>query len=126
MPRTRVVTERDSRRATLAGTRALDVTNAVVTQSARDAATRAGVVPKGRPPSGGRRRSPAAARAATPIAANAREHNDANVLTLGGGLIGPWLAPAIVETFLTASFGGGRHAVRVARIDALDGARVRR
>jgi ribose 5-phosphate isomerase B len=56
----------------------------------------------------------------------AREHNNANVLTLGGGLIGTRLALAIVETFLSTSFGGGRHAARVAKIDALDGARVQR
>ncbi len=56
-------------------------------------------------------------------AQNAREHNNANVLTLGGGLIGARLALAIVETFLATDFGGGRHASRVAKIDALDGAR---
>jgi ribose 5-phosphate isomerase B len=56
-------------------------------------------------------------------AQNAREHNNANVLTLGGGLIGPRLALAIVETFLATSFGGGRHAGRVAKIDALDAPR---
>lgn len=59
-------------------------------------------------------------------AANAREHNNANVLTLGGGLIGPRLALTIVETFLSTSFGGGRHAARVAKIDALDRARLPR
>jgi len=59
-------------------------------------------------------------------AQNAREHNNANVLTLGGGLIGPRLALAIVETFLSTSFGGGRHAARVAKIDALDAPRVQR
>ena len=53
-------------------------------------------------------------------ATNAREHNDANVLTLGGGLIGPRLALAIVETFLATPFAGGRHQPRVAKIDALD------
>ncbi|MDQ6887344.1 MAG: ribose 5-phosphate isomerase B [Gemmatimonadota bacterium] len=56
-------------------------------------------------------------------AQNAREHNNANVLTLGGGLIGPRLALAIVDAFLATAFGGGRHAVRVAKIDALDGLR---
>lgn len=56
-------------------------------------------------------------------ASNAREHNNANVLTLGGGLIGTRLALAIVETFLATSFAGGRHASRVAKIDALDGRR---
>jgi ribose 5-phosphate isomerase B len=53
-------------------------------------------------------------------AKNAREHNNANVLTLGGGLIGERLAWEIARTFLTTDFGGGRHAPRVAMIDALD------
>jgi len=47
---------------------------------------------------------------------NAREHNDANVLTLGGGLIGANLARQIVGTFLETEFGGGRHARRVDKI----------
>jgi ribose 5-phosphate isomerase B len=59
-------------------------------------------------------------------AENAREHNNANVLTLGGGLIGPRLAIAIVEAFLATDFGGGRHAARVAKIDALDATRTQR
>lgn len=53
-------------------------------------------------------------------AANAREHNDANVLTLGGTLIGMRLALEIVSTFLATAFGGGRHEGRVAKIRALD------
>lgn len=53
-------------------------------------------------------------------ATNAREHNGANVLTLGAGLIGTRLALTIVETFLATPFAGGRHAARVAKIDALD------
>lgn len=53
-------------------------------------------------------------------AANAREHNGANMLTLGGGLLGMRLALAIVDTFLATPFGGGRHAKRVEKIDALD------
>ena len=59
-------------------------------------------------------------------AQNAREHNNANVLTLGGGLIGPRLALAIVDAFLSTTFGGGRHAARVAKIDALDAPRTQR
>ena len=59
-------------------------------------------------------------------AQNAREHNNANLLTLGGGLIGQRLALAIVDAFLATEFGGGRHATRVAKIDALDGPRVTR
>lgn len=47
---------------------------------------------------------------------NAREHNNANLLTLGAGLIGPSLAKQIVTTFLETEFGGGRHAARVDKI----------
>ena len=56
-------------------------------------------------------------------AQNAREHNDANVLTLGGTLIGTRLAVDIVRTFLATEFGGGRHAKRVDKINSLDTAR---
>jgi ribose 5-phosphate isomerase B len=49
-------------------------------------------------------------------AVNSREHNDANVLTLGAGLIGPGLAKQIVEAWLKTDFGGGRHAKRVDKI----------
>jgi ribose 5-phosphate isomerase B len=237
MPRTRVVTERDVRRAAKSGNREIDVAGAVVTPSARDAAAKVGVTLKGRaesawrgaggggmatppvgtspsteasspPPSDSPRpaarqvalgadhggvalkdaiaahlrdlghtvtdhgttgsapvdypdyaiavaRSVAAGHAQVGImvdgagigscmaankvagvraamcydvttAVNAREHNNANVLTLGGGLIGPRLAVAIVDAFLSADFGGGRHAARVAKIDALDGERLPR
>jgi ribose 5-phosphate isomerase B len=53
-------------------------------------------------------------------AANAREHNDANVLTLGGTLIGTRLAADIVRAFLATPFGGGRHQKRVDKINSLD------
>lgn len=53
-------------------------------------------------------------------AVNSREHNDANVLTLGAGLIGEALAKQIVDTWLKTPFGGGRHARRVDKIIALD------
>ncbi len=56
-------------------------------------------------------------------AQNAREHNDANVLTLGGTLIGTRLAVDIARTFLAAEFGGGRHARRVDKINSLDAGR---
>ncbi len=49
-------------------------------------------------------------------AVNSREHNNANVLTLGAGLIGPNLARQIVKAWLETSFGGGRHARRVDKI----------
>lgn len=53
-------------------------------------------------------------------AVNSREHNNANVLTLGAGLIGSNLAKQIVITWLTTDFGGGRHARRVNKIDQVD------
>ena len=49
-------------------------------------------------------------------AANSREHNNANVLTLGAGLLGANLTKQIVKTWLETSFGGGRHARRVDKI----------
>jgi len=53
-------------------------------------------------------------------ASNSREHNDTNVLTLGAGLIGVALARQIVKTWLTTEFGGGRHAPRVDKINAVE------
>jgi len=47
---------------------------------------------------------------------NSREHNNANLLTLGAGLIGPNLAKQILSTFLETEFGGDRHARRVEKI----------
>jgi ribose 5-phosphate isomerase B len=55
---------------------------------------------------------------------NAREHNHANVLTLGAGLIGEGLAAQIVAEFLATPYGEGRHARRVAKIDKLEQTRV--
>jgi len=53
-----------------------------------------------------------------PVSARlAREHNDANVLCLGGRMIGPVMARRIVETFLSTDFAGGRHERRVAKIE---------
>jgi ribose 5-phosphate isomerase B len=46
-------------------------------------------------------------------AALAREHNDANVLALGGRLIGSDMAKACVAAFLRTDFAGGRHQRRV-------------
>lgn len=46
----------------------------------------------------------------------AREHNDANVLSLGGRVLGDELALAVVDTFLTTGFEGGRHARRLGQI----------
>jgi ribose 5-phosphate isomerase B len=53
-------------------------------------------------------------------ARNSREHNHANVLTLGAGLIGEALAWQIVEEWLSAEWGGDRHARRVAKIDDIE------
>ncbi len=53
-------------------------------------------------------------------AKNAREHNDANVLTLGAGLIAPSLARQIVDVFLSTHCTIDRHLKRVKMIDDLD------
>jgi len=52
-----------------------------------------------------------------------REHNDANVLSLGERLTPPDLARRIVEKFLDTPFAGGRHQRRVDKIAALDAER---
>jgi len=52
-------------------------------------------------------------------AINSREHNDANLLTLGAGLIGVNLARQIVKIWLTTEFCG-RHAKRVDKIIAVE------
>jgi ribose 5-phosphate isomerase B len=46
-----------------------------------------------------------------------REHNDANVLALGGRTVPPALAERMVEVWLSTPFAGGRHARRVAKIE---------
>jgi ribose 5-phosphate isomerase B len=54
------------------------------------------------------------ARVDDPLSAElARRHNDANVLALGGRLIGVDMAKACVDAFLSADFEGGRHQRRV-------------
>lgn len=53
-------------------------------------------------------------------ARNSREHNHANVLTLGAGLIGPALALQITEAWLETPWGPGRHANRVDKITAIE------
>lgn len=54
------------------------------------------------------------------LAKNAREHNNANVLTLGAGITGPALAEQIVDAFLTHQCTVDRHLRRVAMINDLD------
>lgn len=51
-----------------------------------------------------------------------REHNNANMLSLGARVIGEALALEIVDAFLSARFEGGRHGTRVAMIEALEDA----
>lgn len=46
-----------------------------------------------------------------------RQHNDANILVLGGRIVGEELAIHILDAFLGASFAGGRHARRVEKIE---------
>ena len=46
-----------------------------------------------------------------------RHHNDANVLVLGGRVVGPGLAREIVETWLQEEFEGGRHSRRLGKIE---------
>lgn len=50
----------------------------------------------------------------------AREHNDANVLCLGGRVVGLGLGRTLLVTFLDATFEGGRHGRRVEKLDALE------
>jgi ribose 5-phosphate isomerase B len=47
----------------------------------------------------------------------ARAHNDANILALGGRVVGPGLALAIVEVFLDTPFEKGRHLRRVRKLE---------
>jgi ribose 5-phosphate isomerase B len=53
-------------------------------------------------------------------ARNSREHNHANVLALGAGLLGLSLALEIVDTWLSTPWGGDRHARRVAKITEIE------
>ena len=53
-------------------------------------------------------------------ARRAREHNDANVLALGGKVVGEDEAIAIVQEFLSAQFAGGRHQRRIDKINEMD------
>jgi len=50
----------------------------------------------------------------------AREHNDANVLSIGARVVGEGLALEIIDVFLATAFEGGRHARRVAQLTELE------
>ena len=59
-----------------------------------------------------------------PVAARlAREHNDANMLSMGARIVGSAVALGCVDAFLEARFQGGRHTRRVEKIRALEQAR---
>ena len=49
-----------------------------------------------------------------------REHNNANILTMGERVIGTSLAMDIVDTFLSTKFEGGRHQTRIDKISKLE------
>lgn len=49
-----------------------------------------------------------------------RQHNDANMLSLGARVLGEGLALDIVDAFLSSRFEGGRHAMRVGMIESLE------
>jgi ribose 5-phosphate isomerase B len=53
-------------------------------------------------------------------AINSREHNNANVLTLGGPLHGAGQLAEIARTWLQAGFGGARHLIRINKISAIE------
>ncbi|MCJ7662899.1 MAG: ribose 5-phosphate isomerase B [Desulfobacterales bacterium] len=50
----------------------------------------------------------------------AKEHNNANILVLGGMIVGPGLAREMVKAWLEAEFQGGRHLDRLEKIKALE------
>ena len=49
-----------------------------------------------------------------------REHNDSNILIMGGRVIGPGLAIEILDTWLNTEFEGGRHQRRLDKIKNID------
>jgi ribose 5-phosphate isomerase B len=53
-------------------------------------------------------------------ARNSREHNDSNVLTLGGRLLTTTQAEEVLRVWLTTPFAGGRHAARVQKINEIE------
>ena len=59
--------------------------------------------------------------AADPVTARlGREHNDANVLSMGARIVGTEVAKACLRAFLDGRFEGGRHVARIAKITALE------
>ena len=67
-----------------------------------------------------------AAQVSEPVSARlSRLHNDANVLTMSGRLIGPEMGKEIVQAWLATEFEGGRHQRRIDQISDLEGPAVR-
>ncbi len=59
--------------------------------------------------------------ASDPVTARlGREHNDANVLAMGGRIVGTEVARACLREFLAAEFAGGRHTTRIEKISRLE------
>lgn len=50
----------------------------------------------------------------------AKEHNNANIICLGGRITGPGLADMIVDQWLDAEFQGGRHSRRIEKISDIE------
>ena len=49
-----------------------------------------------------------------------RQHNDANILCMGGRVVGPGLALMMVDLFLETEFEGGRHQKRIEKIAMIE------
>jgi ribose 5-phosphate isomerase B len=64
--------------------------------------------------------------AADPVTARlGREHNDANVLSLGARIVGSEVARACLRAFLEAEFSGGRHIRRIEKISRIEAEEAR-
>lgn len=57
---------------------------------------------------------------------NSREHNNANVLSIGGQLLGPSLAIQMVEKWLNTDYAGGRHEKRVTKMMEIESRFIKR
>lgn len=54
------------------------------------------------------------------MAEKTKQHNNANVIAMGGRVIGPDLAKNILDAYMNAEFEGGRHQNRIDKIHALE------
>lgn len=55
-----------------------------------------------------------------------RLHNDANILVLGGRIVGKDLAKEIIRTWMTTPFEGGRHLNRLKKINLIEGKAIKK